>query len=185
MTSKTETPEEGGRVTAIMLHDDGQVPNNPTLPLVICRGVLDAGDSADPEAAFEELFHRNGWGHGWRNGIFDYHHFHSTAHEVLGIARGHAEVRFGGPDGPVLSVGAGDVVAIPAGVGHCRVSGGTGLSVIGAYPRHQHWDLWQMGEGSLDLARENIASVPLPETDPVSGASGPVTELWSKAAGKR
>lgn len=167
-------------VTVVMLHDDGEVPNNPALPLIICRGAVDAAGTDDPEAAFEAVFNRNGWGHGWRDGIFDYHHFHTTAHEVLGIARGHAEVQFGGRRGPVLAVAAGDAVVIPAGVGHCRVSDRAGFSVVGAYPRHQVWDLWRIGDGDLARARDNIAAVALPEADPAFGGSGPVIDHWHR-----
>ena len=73
---------------------------------------------ADP-AAIERIFAANGWPPAWRNGVHPFHHF-SSAHEVLGVARGEASVLFGGPDGTVLPVAAGDVVVVPAGVAHCN-----------------------------------------------------------------
>ena len=72
----------------------------------------------DPAAVIEDVFDRNGWGDGWRNGIYDYLHYHSRIHEVLGIARGSAKVRLGGNRGRTLKLGAGDVVILPAGTGH-------------------------------------------------------------------
>jgi uncharacterized protein YjlB len=38
----------------------------------------------------EELFRQNGWRASWRDGIYDYVHYHSRIHEVLGVARGKA-----------------------------------------------------------------------------------------------
>ncbi|HZP21149.1 MAG TPA: cupin domain-containing protein [Bauldia sp.] len=155
--------------------DDGDVPNS-RLPLIVYSGAIAA--AGDAASAFEALFHRNGWGGGWRNGIFPFHHYHSTAHEVLGIARGEADVRFGGEGGTTLHVRAGDAVLIPAGVGHKRISATPDLLVVGAYPAGQWADL--MREGAEDKAgiRARIAAVKLPEADPVAGKDGPMRGLW-------
>jgi uncharacterized protein YjlB len=80
-----------------------------------------------PAAIFEELFERNGWGDSWRNGIYDYAHYHSRIHEVLGVARGHPRIRFGGAKGRALKLKAADVVILPAGTGHERLSGSKDL----------------------------------------------------------
>ena len=156
--------------------DDGDVPNN-RLPLIVYSGAVDpsAGDTA---AAFEALFRENGWGGGWRNGIFPFHHYHSTAHEVLGIAQGEAEVRFGGERGETLHVSAGDAVLIPAGVGHKRLSASPDLLVIGAYPGGQRADLMREGAEDRQSIRRRIAAVAMPAADPVAGEAGPTSELW-------
>jgi hypothetical protein len=83
--------------------DDGIIPNNARLPMIFYRGPVRTVDAPDPAALFEVLFERNGWKSSLRNGIFDYVHYHSQIHEVLGIARGHATVRFGGSQGRVIS----------------------------------------------------------------------------------
>ena len=157
--------------------DDGDIPNHGRLPLIVYAGALGPLTS-DAATAFEELFRANGWGGSWRNGIFPFHHYHSTAHEVLGIAAGSAEVRFGGEGGVTLSVTAGDAVLIPAGVGHKRISATPDLLVIGAYPAGQRADL--MREGAEDKAgiRARIAAVRLPAADPVAGADGLMARLW-------
>jgi uncharacterized protein YjlB len=133
---------------------------------------------------FEALFAANGWGGSWRNGIFSFPHYHSNAHEVLGIARGRASVRFGGGSGMVLEVRPGDVVVIPAGVGHQNLSASADLLVVGAYPRGQEdYDLCRGEPGERPRVLANIARVPLPEADPVHGRDGPLMRHWSPPAG--
>ena len=108
--------------------DDGRFPNS-VLPLLVYRGVL----PADP-GVMEQAFATNQWSNAWQNGIFNFHHFHSIAHEVLGIAVGKVQVAFGGPSGQIVTVRASDVVVIPAGVAHCNLGQSRDLLVVGAYP---------------------------------------------------
>ena len=124
------------------------------------------------------MFGTNDWGGCWRNGIYPFPHYHSTAHEVLGICRGEARVRLGGDVGIELTVRAGDVVVIPAGVGHQNLGAGPDLLVVGAYPREQRFDLCRGRPEERRQALENILRVPLPAADPVYGADGPLVEQW-------
>ena len=134
---------------------------------------------SDPAPLFERLFAQNGWTGGcWRNGIYPFPHYHSTAHEVLGIAAGHAEVRLGGQTGQVFTVKAGDVALLPAGCGHQNLGASSDLLVVGAYPPGPDWDLCRGEPGERPSAIENIAKVPLPATDPVGRTQGPVIEHW-------
>ena len=168
----------GPSIVAHHLADDGLVPNNPTLPMIIYVRCLEI-DSVDPEYSVESLFNDNGWGNRWVNGIYPFQHFHSTAHEVFGIARGKAKVQFGGPNGGIIvKVKAGNAVLLPAGTGHCKLSASGDLSVVGAYPPGQDWDLLRECDADRALALQNIPHVPLPETDPVFGTKGPVLEHW-------
>ena len=161
-----------------LLADDGLIPNNPKLPLVIYRQVFGRnGLAATPERAFDDLFRANGWTGSWVDGIYDYHHYHSTAHEVLGIAAGHAKVQFGGPHGLVCKLRAGDVAVVPAGVGHCCLEA-KNLVVVGAYPHGQKWDLCRDTEVDRAKALDNIPWVPLPQSDPVLGPGGPLVVCW-------
>jgi uncharacterized protein YjlB len=163
--------------SAHLFADDGSIPNNPTLPFLVYPGALDlSGD--DPAATCEAVFAANDWGGSWRNGIYPFAHYHSTAHEVLGICRGQARVRFGGGTGIELTVRAGDVVVIPAGVGHQNLGASPDLLVVGAYPRGQRFDLCRGRPEERPRALENIARVPLPANDPVYGADGPLIEHW-------
>jgi uncharacterized protein YjlB len=158
---------------AFRFADDGVVPNS-ALPLLVYAGVL--RDRAP--AAVQRLFAAHGWGDGWVNGIFARHHYHSTAHEVLGVTDGWAEVRFGGPQGETLRVEAGDVVVVPAGVGHCRLTSGGGFRCVGAYPSGQRPDLRHGEPGDREGAPANVAAVPRPAQDPVYGPEGPLHRHW-------
>jgi uncharacterized protein YjlB len=117
--------------------DDGRIPNG-SLPVLVYHAVEDVASGPAP---CEALFAGNGWGGSWRDGIYGFHHFHSTAHEVLGIASGTAAVVLGGPSGTRFEVAAGDVLVLPAGTGHCNAGSSADLLVVGAYPRGQTWDL--------------------------------------------
>jgi uncharacterized protein YjlB len=154
--------------------DDGVIPNS-NLPLLVYRAAV----PADP-AAIEQVFEANQWPPAWRDGVHPFHHFHSTAHEALGVARGEATVLFGGPDGEVLTVRAGDVVVIPAGVAHCNQSQSGDLLIVGAYPANgPRPDLRRGKPAEHATAKRAIDAVPLPGADPVTGDTGALSQLWS------
>ena len=150
-------------------------PEATDLPLILYRGAVAPESGAK---AYERLFDENGWPGAWRNGIYPYHHFHATAHEVLGIAAGQASVRFGGESGPVVEVRAGDVVVIPAGVAHCNLGSSPDLLVVGAYPGGRHPDLNKGTPADHPKARAKLEKVALPEADPVYGPGGPLLRHW-------
>lgn len=153
--------------------DDGAIPNSK-LPLLVYRQAV----PADP-AAIERIFTANRWPPAWRNSVHPFHHFHSDAHEVLGVASGSGKVLFGGPGGAELEVSAGDVVVVPAGVGHCRISKTDDLLIVGAYPDNSdHHDLRRGNPAEHDEAVRNVTDVAMPNADPVSGEQGPLVRLW-------
>jgi uncharacterized protein YjlB len=151
---------------AVVFADDGTFPNS-RLPLLFYEEALPR-DAVTPEAV-ERLFAENGWPPAWRSSVYEFHHYHSTAHETLGIARGSARLMLGGPQGQEFEVRAGDVVVIPAGVAHKRVSSSGDFLVVGCYPPGQDWDLLRGEAGERPQAEAKIAAVPLPRTDPVGG----------------
>jgi len=157
--------------------DDGNIPNN-VLPLVLYRSGIDLAGSPDPETLIEKTFTANGWGGLWRNGIFPYVHYHSMIHEAMGVARGRATVRFGGDKGEAIEVRAGDVVVLPAGTGHQRLSQSPDLVVIGAYPPNGQYNLCRGSKAERAQALTVIPNVPPPENDPVFGPGGPLLALW-------
>ncbi|TWI57607.1 uncharacterized protein YjlB [Pseudomonas duriflava] len=156
--------------------DDGRIPNSP-LPVLVYRNVpLDGKDKA---AAFESLFAAHDWPPQWRDGVFDYHHYHSTAHEALGVASGHARLILGGEAGQEIAVEAGDVLILPAGTGHCQIEQSENFLVVGAYPLGQEdYDTQRARPETHDASVERIRRVALPAADPVTGWSGVLLQAW-------
>lgn len=161
--------------------DDGTFPNNDDLPTLVFRNTI-RGGGENRARTFERLFQRHNWQGGWRNGIFSYHHYHSAAHEVLGVARGAARVQLGGPEGEAFDIETGDVVVLPPGVAHKNLGADSDFLVVGAYPAAcPNWDLKRGRSGERPEADRNIKTVPLPALDPVYGRGGPLVEHWGLA----
>lgn len=176
---KTES-SSGGAVETFRFDSDGEVPNNPDLPLVVHRGAVPEARRGEAATWLEQTFAANGWVDGWRNGIYPFRHFHTGTHEVLGIAQGRATVEFGGAGGRALTVERGDVVILPAGTCHKRLEASADLLVVGAYPHDSRIDQDRPGEIDIEAARRAVAAVPLPARDPVMGQTGAVAKLWRK-----
>ncbi len=202
---------------------DGRTPNSPH-PLLIYRQLpLADGDLA---VAFERLFDSHLWPAAWRGSIYDYQHYHSTAHEVLGVCRGWARVMLGGERGREVELRAGDALVLPAGTGHCCMQASADFQVVAGYPAGQHYDLLRPGpkgcaangamrrcgtwqgniplpasralpgviwrcnaardeagtDPSHDAARERIAQVGVPISDPLAGTQGALVRLWREAS---
>jgi uncharacterized protein YjlB len=165
---------------AVRFKDDGLVPNRPRWPLIIYRSAVDLDGHHDAAAVIEDLFEANGWGDTWRDGIYDYVHYHSRIHEVLGIARGKGRVRFGGKTGRIFTLKAGDVAVLPAGAGHQCLSLSDDFLVIGAYRRVGTYDACTTVE-DRPHALKTISEVPSPRKDPIYGTGGPLSKLWKEA----
>jgi uncharacterized protein YjlB len=168
---------KSGDVEVLHLSRNGWMPNNDLLPVLLYRGVLAPGDPGGMEAAFE----RNQWPSQWRNGVYDFHHYHSTAHEVLGFASGSARLMLGGETGHEITVNPGDVALLPTGTGHCRISASSDFLVIGAYPRGETWDICRSAPDASTL--ERMRQVKFPASDPVNGPSGALLKHWKSLAG--
>ena len=166
---------EPAEIVELRFADDGVFPNS-RLPVLVYRGVTE-GDGPEP---LEKLFNRNGWPAQWRDTVFTFHHYHSKSHECLGVAAGHATLRLGGPMGEEVRVEAGDVVVIPAGVAHQRVTASADFTVVGAYPPGEEtYDTLRGNPEDRPKADGNIAKLAVPESDPVIGKTGPLTQRWA------
>ncbi|MDT0686451.1 cupin domain-containing protein [Autumnicola psychrophila] len=156
--------------------DDGSIPNNK-LPLLLYKNAFSERGGSGAEW-LEHHFLENNWRNSWRNGVFSYHHYHSNTHEVLGVYSGSALLQLGGEKGEKLEVTAGDIIVIPAGVGHKNL-GGEDFHIVGAYPDGMEHDMNYGKESERPKADENIAEVPLPGTDPLLGKEG-LPKIWAE-----
>jgi uncharacterized protein YjlB len=168
MSQNTKQPE------ALSFKDDGHIPNN-RLPLLLYRDVLPTGITADD---LQNEFAKNRWTNSWDNGIYSFHHYHSTSHEVLGIYKGNAQLQLGGEKGKKISVKAGDVIVIPAGVGHKNLGSSDDFGVVGAYPDGRTWDVLKGEPGERPSADKNIAALAIPDFDPLLGKSDGLRKMW-------
>jgi uncharacterized protein YjlB len=159
--------------------DDGETPNNVRFPMILYRSPVKLRHGFDPAAILEELFEANGWKESWRDGMYDFLHFHTHTHEVLGIACGTVSAEFGGSKGKALDLKAGDVVILPAGTGHRRLKASKDLLIVGAYPANSgNYDEPKPADVSHSEALASIARVRVPRADPVYGKDGPLKRLW-------
>jgi uncharacterized protein YjlB len=176
--SKAAEAVRSPRVISFLLKDDGEIPNNPSLPVLIYRGALRL-PRRKPARLVQHIVVANSWGGTWLNGIYDFHHYHSTAHEVLVVFAGSSSVKLGGEQGLIQMISRGDVLVIPAGVAHKNEGASPDFAVLGAYPEGQEWDLCYGKPGERPQTDQNIAAVPLPALDPIYGAEGPLLQRWA------
>jgi uncharacterized protein YjlB len=167
---------ETDNIQVIHLQDDGTFPNS-NLPVIFYKRALDV-PLLFPATYVKRMFEDNGWTNSWDSGVFEYHHYHSNTHEVLGIYEGETVIQLGGNKGKRLKVDKGDVLIIPAGVAHKNLHEDDDIQCIGAYPNGMSYDMNYGKPGERPQSDENIKQVPLPETDPVYGRNGGLTEIW-------
>ncbi|MBV9262495.1 MAG: cupin [Pseudolabrys sp.] len=155
--------------TAYRFAADGYIPNNRTFPLFVHRGAIRFDRRYDAAAIVERVFGSNGWKKAWRNGIYDFVHYHPKVFEVLGIARGSANVRLGGNRGTSLTLRAGDVIIIPPGVGHECLRHTDDFLVVGAYPPTGTYSECRGSYQEYAKAIRQIRRVPRPKKHPLYG----------------
>ncbi|MBM7703581.1 cupin domain-containing protein [Metabacillus iocasae] len=163
------------KITTYYFKDDGAIPNNGKLPVLVYHQVF-----AHCPKEVEYVFNRHNWRNSWINGVFDYHHFHSNVHEVLGVVNGSATIQLGGEHGQCVEFSTGDVVVLPAGTGHKMISATPNFKVVGAYPNGMNYNLKTGKKDEWPHVLHEIQQVILPSTDPVYGANGPLVNYWNR-----
>ncbi|MBB5440599.1 uncharacterized protein YjlB [Pedobacter sp. AK017] len=161
------------------LSDDGTIPNSK-YPVIVYHHAFTM--EGKPAADFlETRFAENGWSNAFRWRVYDYHHYHTNTHEVLGVYAGNALLQLGGPNGEKLHVRPGDVIVLPAGTGHISLSRSDDFAVVGAYPDGAEPDLIKLGDKRPDGVREKVDGIPVPDHDPLYGdASGGMVGSWNE-----
>ena len=160
-------------------NDDGVYPGS-VLPVLLYRAAITV-DAQDRASVFERGFAQNDWRNSWRNGVYSFAHYHSTAHEALGVYSGSARLRLGGEHSQTVEVRAGDVILIPAGVAHHNIGASPDFSVVGAYPDGRQWDLLRGLPGERPKSDHTIAALPIPDYDPIYGVDGPLRQIWKSS----
>ena len=153
-------------VQRVYLVDDGTFPNNDQYPTLLLKSVFD-GTQAE---GVRRITNDGKWTPPWAWGIFEYHHYHSRAWELLLCVRGEASVQLGGSTGPTVSISRGDSVLIPPGVAHKQLNANGGFTLLGAYPTQDF-------DGSIDTLtglptseqRDRIKACFVPLTEPITG----------------
>jgi uncharacterized protein YjlB len=162
---------------SIVLTGDGRIPNSD-LSLVIYRQAI-----RSDVPTLENDLRKNGWIPEWHSslGLYPAQHFHSDAHELIAVTRGSILGEFGGPTGVRRVLSAGDIVVIPAGVGHFGIEFSEDLRLTGAFPIGCSIHDFRLGYVSeYDQVFRSARSVPLPAFDPLQGARGPLINVWNK-----
>ncbi|MBT2687310.1 cupin domain-containing protein [Bacillus sp. ISL-47] len=162
-------------VQTFMLKDDGLLPNNPTLPVIVYKGVF-----KNHPADIETTFNRHNWTGSWTGGVYEYHHYHTNTHEVLGVKAGNATVLIGGGKGKHFELHKGDVIVLPAGTGHKKLESSADFEVVGAYPDGRSPNMYKSDPEERVKALAEIRNVPVPDFDPVYGEDGPLLGKWRK-----
>ncbi|MFQ3786577.1 cupin domain-containing protein [Halomonas sp. A29] len=166
---------QGGPVVPERLSfaDDGRIPNSRLATLAFrSRGVNPVLGREAIAERFERLFSAYGWRPSWRGGVYDYHHYHSIAHEAFGVLSGWGRLRLGGEGGSDLDLHTGDALVLPAGTGHCHLESSDDFLLLAAYPEDQHeLDLLRADPAEHDAAVARIARVSRPLCDPLGGGT--------------
>lgn len=159
------------------LKDDGIFPNNERLPVLLYKNALNILPFVGSNMVTAS-FEKNNWSNSWKSGVYTYHHYHSTTHEVLGIYKGATVLQLGGEKGPKLHVEKGDVLIIPAGVAHKNLQRERDILCVGAYPDGKVYDMNYGLKSERARADKNIARLPIPAKDPVFGVTGELQKFW-------
>ncbi|HET6226005.1 MAG TPA: cupin domain-containing protein [Bacteroidia bacterium] len=167
-------------ISSFILKRNGYFPNN-VLPVLIYRNAVELPKLKNSAASIaQKLFLSNDWGNTWRNGIYDFHHYHSNTHECMIICSGTANLVLGGPKGKRVKVERGDTILLPAGVGHRCTKKTDNFMCVGGYPQAKDYDTCLGKQDEYKDAYDRIKKIPIPKRDPIFGNQGFLHAYWKK-----
>lgn len=167
-------------ILTLMLQRNAFFPNS-IYPVLVYRKALHLPEQKNKAAVIvQKLFNRNGWSNSWRNGIYDFHHYHSNTHECMAVCAGSANVILGGPNSRRVTVKQGDVIILPAGTGHRCTVKSDDFMVVGAYPQGKDYDTNTGTAEEYKKAVKTISAVPVPKHDPLFGDQGFLKAYWKE-----
>jgi uncharacterized protein YjlB len=98
----------------------------------------------------------------------------------MAVVQGTARVILGGPRGTPVTLEPGDVMILPAGVGHKCTQYSEDFLCVSAYPGGKQYDINYGKAQELKKAKENISEVPMPLKDPVFRKEGFLRSHWKE-----
>lgn len=168
-------------IQIVEIHENRPFPNN-SLPVLFYKGAAEKWlNHSNAAEAVLSHFEKNGYSNGWVNGIFNYHHFHSTTHEVLACIAGEGSIQLGGPEQSTYTITKGDVLLLPAGIAHKKIQATNNFQIAGAYPNGLKPDIQKGNHSDYEKVKRVISDISLPQKDPVEGPNGPLIQYWNKA----
>ena len=142
-------------IQIVEIHENKPFPNN-SLPVLFYKGAAEKWlNQSNAAEAVLSHFERNGYGNGWVNGIFNYHHFHSTTHEALTCIAGEGSIQLGGPGQNIYTVTKGDVLLLPAGIAHKKIKATKNFQIVGLVVDVMDQDL-NIVDSQIEKAKEFV-----------------------------
>jgi uncharacterized protein YjlB len=129
----------------------------------------------------KRVFATHHWNPLWVGGVAMDTHYHSTAHIALGVIGGSTTIQLGGDNGQKIRLSKGDVLIIPAGAAYRNLGMETQVQCVLACPIGQVPDRYRGEPGERPSADAHIASLGLPEQDPLFGSLDGIMALWMPA----
>lgn len=174
------TPPLHVQVTSRQIPRWDRIPNTSlqSRPLIIYHKAFNASPS-ELNAHFKKIGEVTPQ---WVYTMYSQTHFHSTTHEVLGVVSGRARLCFGGEENPDRfepTVEQGDLIIVPAGVGHRLMddlSHTESFKMVGAYPPDAEWDMCY-GQPGEEEKIQRIETLDWFHRDPLYGKDGPVLHV--------
>ena len=178
MITKEQHVETNPVIVTVKLSPNKNFPNS-TLPVLIYKNACSLPGQKNKSAEIiRQIFLKHNWTNSWKNGIYNFHHYHSTTHECMGVCSGKTKIILGGPNVRRMELATGDIIIIPAGVAHKCSSFSKDFLCVGAYPQGKDYDINLGRPAELEKAAAHINKLGIPRQDPLYGKKGFLQSFW-------